>query len=694
MGSDDDARPTRTAAPPTPPAATLTDLPTTAFGTEPLAPVTDLLPAAEAELLVISDTHLVDARTPHAREFSSRLRQNERISAALRVVAGCPAMPVVHLGDLVQDYPENPTHQGLLELAVRQVRAAASEVWFAAGNTDVGDKPDPSSPAAPADQQSLERWDGAIGGGWTSFRRGEVHGIVLTASLFNSGLAAEQQQWEWFEQELSHSTAHWRLLFWHYPTYWRDPDDPGPGNYDVIDEPARSRLLALATRHDVSAVFTGHSHFAFLNRHHDIRLYGVPSTSFTRPGFSELFSGPAPAGHGRDDIAKLGLHLVRLHRESPAGTAQLRVHPLRTGPLTERLKRTPGARPVLTATPGDVPGATLGVIARHPISTVAEVPDVFPSVRRAPVRNDHPLLACLALGAGQVSVAPEDLTDPVRAERVALLRAEGVAVTVRVLWPSGTDPLLPQGWPVDGEASVDAVELMLLDRAAPTPADRAWLETFAATGSPVPLHLGTLMRTRSGTAELPRWRYGFTWPEVAALPLLPGITRLLVSSSARPHGSDDAEPIRPTEATLPVTLVHPLRPDEPLADLVEAFVESRRAGHRFLVDGLDELDRTLDVRPGLVDRIGNPTPAHHALAVLNPTLHGPVDITREADRYTVHRAGRRFVIDLRRTDEPPPRDAPAEVVDLADAMTSRPEECSGPWLEWSSDRHRGVRPRC
>lgn len=645
----------------------MADLPTDDLGTVPLPAVTDLLPPADAELVVVTDTHLVDTDTPHAREFGSRLRQNERIATALRVIAGTAVPRVVHLGDLVQDYPENATHQRLLALAARQLRAAAIEVWFAPGNTDIGDKPDPSSPAAPADDRSLERWRAETGGGWTSFRHDDVHGIVLAASLFNSGLPAEDEQWRWLESELADSTATWRLLFWHYPTYWRDRTDPGLGNYDVIGEPARTRLLDLATSHDVAGVFTGHSHFAFLNRLQDLRLYGVPSTSFTRPGFSELFSGPAPAGHGRDDVAKLGLHLVRLHDRS--GTARLRVHQVRTGLLTERLKRTPGARPVVTATPSDLPGAALGVVARHPISRDGEVPDVFPSVRRSPVRDDYPLLACLELGAGQLSVTSDDLADPARAERLALARAEGISVAVRVLWPVDASPQV-----AGLTGRVDEVELVLLDRSAPTDADRAWLRQ--ATGSLPPIRLATLMRTARGSAELPRWRYGFTVDEVAGLGDVAGVARLLVCSAT-------GHPSLPAGAG-PVDLVHGLRAEEPLADLVEAFVEARRAGHRLLVDGLVELDRTLDVRPGLLDRIGNPTPYHHALAVLNSALHGPVNVTREDGRYLVVRDdGRRLVVDLRRAGRgaPLPPGAPDEVIDLSDAMTCRPRDCAGPWVE-------------
>src|SRR5699024_2473513 len=224
---------------------------------------------------------------------------------------------------------------------------------------------------------------------------------------------------------------------------------------------------------------------------------------------------------------------------------------------------------------------------------------------------------------------------------------------------------------------VDEVELVLLDRAVPTGADRDWLRHVVDSLAPV--RLATLMRTARGAAELPRWRYGFTAAEATELGTVAGVVRLLVCSSDRPS--------LPTGIG-PVDLVHALRAGEVLADVVEEFVEARRAGHRFLVDGLVELDRTLDVRPGLLDRIGNPTPYHHALAVLNSALHGPVRISRDGDRYRVVRAdGRRLVVDLCREPDggaARPAGAADEVVDLSDAMTCRPSECAGPWLELSA----------
>lgn len=272
----------------------------------PLPAFTDLLPVADAEFLAVADTHLVGIRADHAREFGSRMKQNQRVAAALRVASCTGGGTMVHLGDLMQDYPESELHEGLLCREVAHWREVMHGWRFTAGNTDVGDQPDPSSPAAVAGSGSLARFARATGSGWTSMDVGDVRIVVLAASLINSGLDAEADQWVWLEQKLASAAPKRLVLCLHYPPFLRSARDPDVGNYDVINEPGRSRLIELIVENRVEFVFTGHSHFLFFNRIGRTRVFGLPFTSFTRPGFSEMFSSAAPPDRGRDDVAKLG----------------------------------------------------------------------------------------------------------------------------------------------------------------------------------------------------------------------------------------------------------------------------------------------------------------------------------------------------------------------------------------------------
>lgn len=636
----------------------------------PLPAVTALLPPAQVEFIVVADTHLVDTRAAHAGEFASRLRQNDRVATALRVAAGTGGGAAIHLGDLVQDYPESELHEDLLVLAVGQWRDAMERIVFAPGNTDIGDKPDPSSPAAVVTEEALQRFAKVTGACWTSMDLGPVRALVLAASLFNSGMPQEQEQWDWADDQLAAAAAEGRrlILIFHYPLFLTAPSDPGTGHYDSINQPARSRLTELIDRFEVEDVFTGHSHFGFFNRIGRARVHGAPSTSFTRPGFSELFSSAAPPDRGRDDVPKLGMLLVRVH---PDG---LRVHQVRTGELAERAMRVDAAgavgsagavgpvpaRPVVSAVPRDVPSSRLGVVLRHPVTNFAQVPDVFPSVVRESVRNDYPLLGLLELGARYASVSLADAVDPALAERLAVLRDEGVGVITRVVWPAGEDPALPAIG-----APVDEVELVLLDRTVPTSAELA-----AVADAGWPLVWSTLVRKHRGTAELPRWRYGLTVDEALALDAALAAAgrsrdRVLVNggeagpSRGSGAGQSTVSGPAPTGAADPVAAVldrvgsaqwacvsgaDVVVPIGDVGALAGSFLAACAAGPgRFFVDGLTQLDRTLDVSDGLLDRAANPQPGFHVLRTLNSLLHGaePARVERLADGFRVTRGSLR-----------------------------------------------------
>ena len=607
----------------------------------PLPALTTLLPTARAEFLAIADTHLVDIRADHAREFSSRSRQNERVAAALRVASGTGGGTVIHLGDLVQDYPESPLHEGLMTLAVQQWLQAVDQIRFTPGNTDVGDQHDPSSPAAEATVSTMDRFSRLTGACWTTTDIGPVRAIILAASLFNSGLEQEQEQWQWFEAELLHAEDKRVALFFHYPLFLRSATDPDIGHYDVVNEPARSRMIELIKRFDVEAVFTGHSHFRFFNRIGGARVHGLPSTSFTRPGFCELFSSAPPPDRGRDDVPKLGLLLARVHDDG------IRIHSLRTGTLAEHAG-SHMARPVASCVPKDIPSSRLGVVLRHPITNFADVPDVFPSVIRQPVRNDYPLLACLELGARYVSVSVADALDPALADRLQALRDEGVTVIARVVWAEDKAPELP-----DADAPVDELELVLLGRATPTTAD---LTLLANTGQLRPLVFSTLMRKPKGSAELPRWRYGMTGEEVATLDEVLAAANqaparvLMHAGEAREVdtalGSSDEQEWKVVSG---LDAVVPIRGSgtEAAGHLSEAFLAACAAGAgRFFADGLTELDRTLDLSSGLLDRACNPQPAFHALRILNSLAHAdsPITIEPRPGGFDVNREGLRAVV--------------------------------------------------
>ena len=127
------------------------------------------LPPAEGELVVISDTHhllhpeLQGGEWQSIREFPARAARALRLAAALR------ADVVVHLGDVTHEYPETGEAVRSRVAAKEAFAALGLDPHVAPGNMDIGDKPDPTSPAEWVSPETLAAWEAAFGRSWHSF---------------------------------------------------------------------------------------------------------------------------------------------------------------------------------------------------------------------------------------------------------------------------------------------------------------------------------------------------------------------------------------------------------------------------------------------------------------------------------------------------------------------------------------------
>ncbi len=578
------------------------------------------VPQADLEFVVIADTHHLvdpgmystkgDSVTPEiVREWS------DRGDWALALAKATEPALVFHVGDLAQEYPGSRFFDTGRQAAVAQFEESGLAVNFAAGNMDIGDKPDPTVPAGWVEPGFLKRWDEDFGTSFYSRTAGDTHFVVLNSQIMNTTLPEAIEQLEWVEADLAAHASYRIFIFMHLPPYLVDEDEPGLGSYDVLDDPDRTWLLDLCRRYGVEALFSGHTHFQVFNRAGDTRLYTLPSTTTTRPGFYEAFN-VRPADRGWIDTTKLGFFLVRV---TGRGTS---VHLIRTSGETHADH--PSGSRILSGTIVDLPDSPVAAYLRLPITNKSDGAISYPNHVRHRIRDDYPLLSCVEAGIRHVRFPIHDLDVDLQADRLAILRSEGVQLTATVLCPQPGDIAAATG----KASEADFIEVQLTNRFFPDAEDLAALAELRAGGASVsvaPLALedtGKVHR-RSRTGYRPR-----------ELPRLDG---LLADHDLRidravcmVDGSESVwSDIRTFDGELRaiggLDFLVPLDADDDANALAVAealFAAATMPGCRMYLDPLQDLDRVTKVVHGLLDRLSNPRPAFHVTRVLNTVLFG------------------------------------------------------------------------
>ncbi|HEV2121412.1 MAG TPA: metallophosphoesterase, partial [Chloroflexota bacterium] len=224
------------------------------------------LPAAQLEFVVLTDTHYMVDSGDAPVEFESRRKQTARVEHALRLAAALKTPFLMHLGDLIQEHPRSPHYRRALDEARaqldRHLAGSGSHRYHAAGNQDIGDKPDPTMPTEPVTPDSLAAYGAVFGSSWYSFDVGGAHFAVINSSLLNASLPETVEQRQWLEGDLAAHAGARIVLFMHHPPYLFEPDEPALGHYDNLGAPDRTWLLGLIRQHRIEALFCGHSHFA------------------------------------------------------------------------------------------------------------------------------------------------------------------------------------------------------------------------------------------------------------------------------------------------------------------------------------------------------------------------------------------------------------------------------------------------
>ena len=584
------------------------------------------LPPAQFECVVIADTHYMIDVGDRPLEFESRRKQTQRAGIALQQVSDIGVDLVIHMGDLVQEYPETPDFKRAMLEARDQIRACNISPHYVAGNHDIGDKTDLTMPTHAATAESLAFFHNLFGPSWYSFDRDMCHFIVLNSQIFNSKIAEADDQWEWFESDLEKHENQRIFLFFHLPLYLWDNNEPGLGHYDNISPPDRDRLLALIQKYGVELLFAAHVHYPFYDKIGKTRYFIAPSVSFTRPGFGHLYASAPPPEQGRDDTDKLGFYLLRIRAEHTG------LHFIRTKGETKR----PARDRLITCTSADL-SSPVGLTLRHPITPIAELPIAYPSVVRQKARNDQYLLACIELGAKFVRFPWRDLRDPFQHTRLEMLRSEGITPIATFLEPRIAS--LPehiednldfvQNWEIqisDPSLSSDEVceilnrcaKLVELSLCPIIPNERVHgkqhlrtrmgyqleeLENLNATLQNADIHLQRIL------CRLPPYESPWTYIQSLSERKYSNIGHIDISLELNAQ-NDNTNARRIAEATFAIV---------------------RLPGARLFVDPLTDFDRTMDVTHGLLDTLCNPRTPFHTLRCLNTLLNSPVHDTTFTD---------------------------------------------------------------
>jgi hypothetical protein len=375
---------------------------------------------------VVTDSHIhADEGTPSPYPYAPFV--NDRNRRVVQELNRVPLAFVAHLGDIANPLPGDTSQGEAYRVAKRIFKELSWPLHVIPGNHDIGDKRALWHRAPTVTMEGHREFNAHWGTAYSSFDLESCHFVLINAPVLGSGLDEERNQWEWLQQDLTAAAGRRIFLFSHYPLYLENPDEDD--HYDNIPRPARARLLSLLKDHRVEAAFAGHVHNFAFDRYADASMYVLPSVTFVRQEFGELFRAApiAPA----EDVGKLGFFLVHVHDSGHS------VQFVRTGGRTAQSdsRREGESLPIALVEQkggGSAPHSAIGLYLRDSWTERVQLPyaDRLDGFVRKAVRNDYPLLALWDLGVRRVRIPIGDMRDPSVRRRMELLKDRGFEFTV------------------------------------------------------------------------------------------------------------------------------------------------------------------------------------------------------------------------------------------------------------------------
>ena len=362
---------------------------------------------------IIADTHIMPDDGSDTAPYAVLNKANQRARMVVADLKLHYPEFVIHLGDMVRPFPALQNYDDVCRLALNIFQDIPCPVHYLPGNHDIGDKPIACAPAPQVCDDFIGKYKEHFGPTFDAFEHQGVQFITLNASVMNSGLSEEADQWVWLEQFTKDHVDERCFVFIHYPPYLTIRDEQP--HYDNIDEPGRTQLLELLKSLNVEGMFAGHVHHFFYNRDVQTDMYCLPSTAFTRHDFSELFAIAPGSEFGRDDAEKLGYAMVDVFADTHA-VRLINVDETQVGTGTVASTIKP-----LHPRQGHVP--PIAVQLRHDWTAISALPTNGPldDFSRKNARNDYPILSTWQMGLTWLRVPLDDLGAAVSRDRMGNL---------------------------------------------------------------------------------------------------------------------------------------------------------------------------------------------------------------------------------------------------------------------------------
>ena len=240
--------------------------------------------------------HLTDIHVGSPKSFRFAPAFNENWQTARRQILKIKPDLVLVGGDVTRD---GYYHRFELEAIKADLDTLPFPYHIVAGNSDVGDKftdvsgsyGDRNDVELNIQSVSLQRFASVFGPLCWSFLHEGVRFSGFCSMIAGSGLPEEDDLWVWMESLRNLPPADHHVWLMHYPLFIDHPHEP---NFDIrdpkqylhwyfgMDEPSRSRILAMIRATGPSTVISGHIHCRRHQFLEGIRFDKAPSTAFSQ----------------------------------------------------------------------------------------------------------------------------------------------------------------------------------------------------------------------------------------------------------------------------------------------------------------------------------------------------------------------------------------------------------------------------